>query len=155
MIVGCARSTVTSANPAPARNSRYNPGRRKRVGWGRWRAAAPAVPNDGARCRRRSANDAELVRSSPGPSRLSDWDGTWIGSWGNKIAGEIPSKIIIKVALRGCWHSPLSSHAIQLQRDHAPPVHAPVDHQLPSGSPWFALPSSVLITGHPQTGARA
>jgi hypothetical protein len=37
----------------------------------RWRAAAPAVPNDGARCRRRSAN-AGLLEMMTGKEPFTD-----------------------------------------------------------------------------------
>jgi formylglycine-generating enzyme required for sulfatase activity/class 3 adenylate cyclase len=33
--------------------------------------------------------DGELVRSSPSASQSSEWDGTWIGSWGREIATKI------------------------------------------------------------------
>jgi formylglycine-generating enzyme required for sulfatase activity/class 3 adenylate cyclase len=33
--------------------------------------------------------DAELVRSSSSAPQLSEWDGTWIGSWGSEMAAKI------------------------------------------------------------------
>ena len=36
-----------------------------------------------------SEADGELVRSSPNAPQSSEWDGTWIGSWGSKIAAKI------------------------------------------------------------------
>jgi len=37
----------------------------------------------------RSEADGELVRSSPSAPQSSEWDGTWIGSWGSEITAKI------------------------------------------------------------------
>jgi hypothetical protein len=36
-----------------------------------------------------SGADGELVRSSLSAPQSSEWDGTWIGSWGSEIAAKI------------------------------------------------------------------